>query len=178
MSEYRITQVSGQPPREYYNEKFSSTTYYIKVKLEGHDRPVSIGKKSPDALKAGDTVYGNIVPTDPSKFDADNFKAERPAERPQEGSGSRGYQPRDDMAIRAQWAIGQAVQTIAYLSPKAQDEWTATVERRAKEFYAMVDRVKNSSPITQKSVKKVFKPDEVVADFDEEAPINLDDIPF
>lgn len=167
MSEYKIVQVSEQPPREYYNEKFNSTTYYIKVKLEGHDRPVSIGKRSPDALKAGDTVYGNIVPSDPSKFETDNFKAERP----QEGSGGRNYQPRDDMAIRAQWAIGQSVGMQGLVKIE-------NIEAMAKELFAMVDRVKNSAPITPESVQQVFKPDKVVKDFDEEAPINLDDVPF
>src|SRR5688572_4396156 len=103
MAEYKILRVSQQPPRQWDGEH--GTVYYIKVQLEGHDRPVEIGKKSPDALKVGDTVYGTVTPT---QYESDKFKAEQ---KPFSGGGFKG-QPRDDMAIRAQWAIGQAINAI------------------------------------------------------------------
>lgn len=70
--EHKITQISQQAPREYYNEKYKSTTYYIKVKLDGHNKPVEIGKKRPDALNVGDMVFGSIEPTE---YETDRFKA-------------------------------------------------------------------------------------------------------
>jgi hypothetical protein len=81
MAEYKITQVSAQPPREWVGPK--GTVYYIKVRLEGHAKPVSIGKKSPDALHVGDTVYGTI--TEDGMHDEDKFKSEQ---NPNYGGGS------------------------------------------------------------------------------------------
>ena len=72
MSEYKITKVSDQEPKKYDGQY--GTTYYIKVMLDGHAKPVEIGKKSPDALKAGDTVYGSITPTE---YQTDKFKGEQ-----------------------------------------------------------------------------------------------------
>lgn len=78
MSEYKISKVSDQEPKKYDGQY--GTTYYIKVMLDGHAKPVEIGKKSPDALKAGDTVYGSITPTE---YQTDKFKGEQ---KPFEGS--------------------------------------------------------------------------------------------
>lgn len=72
MSDYKITKVSEQEPKKYDGQY--GTTYYIKVLLEGHEKPVEIGKKSPDALKAGDTVYGSITATE---YQTDKFKGEQ-----------------------------------------------------------------------------------------------------
>lgn len=69
---YKITQVSSQPPREWAGPK--GTVYYIKLKLEGHPKPVSIGKRSPDALHVGDVVYGTI--TADYNHEEDKFKSE------------------------------------------------------------------------------------------------------
>lgn len=72
MSEYKISKVSDQEPKKYDGQY--GTTYYIKVMLDGHAKPVEIGKKSPDALKAGDTVYGSITATE---YQTDKFKGEQ-----------------------------------------------------------------------------------------------------
>lgn len=50
------------------------------------------------------------------------------------------YQPRDDKAIQAQWSIGQAV-TVANLGLETD---MGAVESLAKEFFAMIERVKTS----------------------------------
>lgn len=55
----------------------------------------------------------------------------------QGGGGSR--QPRDDSHIRAQWAIGQA-------SIICEDHSMEAIEIVAKQFFAMVDRVKVGEP--------------------------------
>lgn len=61
------------PPREWNGPK--GKVYYITVGLEGHSKPVTIGKKTPDALKVGDTVYGEIEPTD---YTTDKWKHGEP----------------------------------------------------------------------------------------------------
>ena len=70
MQDYKVVKVSEQEPKKWDGP--NGTVYYIKTMLEGHDKPVSIGKKSADALKVGDTVYGEIQPTD---YIGDKFKA-------------------------------------------------------------------------------------------------------
>lgn len=136
--DYTITQVSAQAPREW--GEGSMKTYYIKVKLEGHDRPVSIGKKAPDALHVGDTVYGTIA-NDPS-HDEDKFKSEQ---KPNYGASTPptskpAYTPRDDLAIRAQWAIGKSVELKI-----AEGGDGDAIEETAQWLFAMVDRVKKGS---------------------------------
>lgn len=186
---YKITRVSSQPPREHYSQKYNSTTYYIKVMLEGHDRPVSIGKRAPDALKVGDTVYGTILPT---AYDADNFKLE----------GNKPFAPpKDTNEIKAEWAIGQAV--TLYMPQKTAENRPdfEEIELYAKEVYRMVDRVKASQPSpapSQSGYEKAkaqaeaiktrqpsssdgsngFITDDGMVDVTGDEVINLDDIPF
>lgn len=75
MSEYTIKSLVNSEPREWKGPH--GVVYYIEVELEGHDKIVSIGKKAPDALKQGDTVYGDIIETD---YIADKFKPSPPPE--------------------------------------------------------------------------------------------------
>lgn len=95
------------------------------------------------------------------------------------------YQPREDHheAIKAQWAIGQAVQVFISEKGKSLDQ----VEIDAKEFYAMVDRVKaGEQPKTGydtfkqagEAVKAKQEDAVQVTDTQMDEPINLDDIPF
>jgi len=192
--EYEITRVSEQEPRTYTGD--FGTTYYIKVMLKGHAKPVEIGKKSPDGLKVGDTVFGTIRPTE---YPTDGFKSER---KPFNASRS----PRDDMAIRAQWAIGQAIA----LFTSGKDNQIGDIEKNAKDFFLMVDSVKAVGQSPHKeiagpaksgyqlakearaklhqdptqdavdAVNKVFNDGSPVPTSDDglDAPINLDDIPF
>lgn len=168
--EYKIVKVSKESPREYYNETYKSTTYYIKVMLEGHDKPVTIGKKRPDALKEGDLVFGRIVET---QYEVDKFQAEQQG-RP----GGGNFTPKDQDAIKAQWAIGQAI-VLFHESPTA--DYLDQIEKTAKSLFAMVDRVKSVTPVEgvfgAKAETPKPKEDEVITDIGDE-PINLDDIPF
>lgn len=136
MAEYKITKVSQEAPKEYQGEH--GTTYYIKVMIDGHERPVSIGKKKPDALKVGDTVYGTITET---QYDTDKFTADK-----MQGGyagGKSNYQPRDDDAIRAQFAIKTAA-GMATSFVRTTNDLEGWIEIEAKKLYAMVDRVKGS----------------------------------
>lgn len=179
MAEYKVTRISASPPKEHYSETYKNTTYYIKVMLEGHDRPVTVGKKSPDALKVGDIVSGQILQT---QYETDKFKAES---KPYPSQAA----PRDNSEIRAQFAIKAAI---------AFGVERDNIESQAIAFFQMVDRVKNphtQAPMMSKlatgyekakaaaaalKVKQTFSDgspvDEVYPVGDE--PINLDDIPF
>ena len=86
--------------------------------------------------------------------------------RPQGAQTEAKWQPRDNDAIRAQWAIGQA---MTHFAPKENVKLN-DVETLAKALFGMVDRVKTG--------EQVVEPDEdTVYDTDDE-PINLDNIPF
>lgn len=177
--EYTITKVSSQKPKEFYSEQYKSTTYYIMVMLEGHDRPVTIGKKRADAFKVGDKVYGRIIPT---QYDTDKFQAEQPAGKP-----GQTFTPKDQDAIKAQMAVKSAMNAMPNLDLAATDgdiaTYANTARKLAKHIFRMVDEVKESAPpITQESVDKEFKQDKAKEDkvhpMDDDEPINLDDIPF
>lgn len=108
--------------------------------------------------EVGSKKYGSIeeYKTRAGKTRLKFKRADRPQEEQNMGYGAKSnYQPRDDMAIRAQWAIGQAVQ-LYIAEPKKSEVKTAkeVVENLAKDLYAMVDRVKNDS-----AVKEVFGSD-------------------
>lgn len=174
--EYKILQVSEQEPREWNGPH--GIVYYIKVKLEGHDKPVSIGKKKPDALKSGYTVYGTIEESD---LPEDKFKSEQnpnpsgPVHTDNVNKPDEAYWADKQNTIRAQWAIGQAIQLFNHKPTDTVDN--ERLEQTAKTLFAMVDRVKDGEPEAQ------INPDdadvvtgEPMDNFDE--PINLDDIPF
>jgi len=137
MPSYTINRVSEQPPREWANPQ-GGTVYYIKVMLEGHDRPVEIGKKKPDALSAGQVVSGNILSK--PEFEADGFKAD-PMPSSHSGGGGGGSHQRDDNAIKAQFAIKAG---IAFAAASGKTPTIKDVQTYAIEFYSMVEEVKGA----------------------------------
>lgn len=72
--QYQVRVLSEDPPKE-WKSPAGNVVYYIEVMVEGHDKPISVGKKSPDALKVGDTIWGDIIPTE---FPVDKFKPSAP----------------------------------------------------------------------------------------------------
>lgn len=111
MSDYKITRISQDPPREWNNPK-GGTVYYRKVMLEGWDKPVSVGKKSADALHVGDVLQGTITP-DPEHGE-DKFKADAAAFTGGGGGSShspapRGTTPEDKESIARAVALKAAV---------------------------------------------------------------------
>lgn len=124
---YIITEISRQKPKPW------NDIFYVNVKVKEHDKPISVGKKDPTTLRVGDTLHGTITPTD---LPSDRFKAEQPTEQEKPSEGS--YWAEKDKAIRAQWAIGQAVQ----LNIATGKMDSGKIEEHAKALFSMVDRVK------------------------------------
>lgn len=144
MPEYKVTRVSQQPPRQWQGPH--GIVYYILVQVEGHPKPLSVGKKSPDALKVGDTIYGDIQP-DPEHGE-DKFKAAPMGQGGFQQATTGGvstakpaYQPKDEAAIKAMWAIGQAVSLLRVEGGKVPAN--QAIELWADTFFEMVNRVKN-----------------------------------
>lgn len=108
--------------------------------------------------EVGDKKYGALVEyqTRAGKTRLKFQRADRPQEDQQSFNGNGKSQQTDEYwedknsAIKAQWAIGQAVQVeVAYLNYAGRKEfhWNG-LEDTAKKFFAMVDRVKGSSEST------------------------------
>lgn len=70
------------------------------------------------------------------------------------GAAYSGYQ-RDDNAIRAQWAIGQAI-SLASVKMDKEAITMPVIEKYAKELFATVSRVKGET-LTAKEEKQVAK---------------------
>lgn len=109
-----------------------SFTVY-KMQLAGVEGLVEVLQKPETPAPTG-TISGTITDSQYGK----KFKKD------QGTSGGRGGYARDDNAIRAQWAIGQAVQ-VTLLSKTPDDQ--GAIEGLAKDLYAMVDRVKDSNKV-------------------------------
>lgn len=106
---------------------------------EYSSEPVDARFKPP--VEVGQKKYG-VVETYETKKGATRTRFVR-KDKPQDApsAGGRTWQPRDDSAIQAQWAIGQAV-AVTNLTEKSGDY--EIIEQYAKEFFAMIDRVKRS----------------------------------
>lgn len=176
--EYTIKRVSQKPPNEWQGPH--GLVYYIRVQLSGHDKFVDIGKKRPDALKPGDTVYGFIEPGNSDV--SDRFKSmKRPEQNAHQASS------RDESSIRAQLAIKVAASFLQGTTTDFKE-----LEDAAGEIYAMIDRVKDGNKprkmsgyevakMTADSLRQAPDPEQVpieAYDDDDETPINPNDIPF
>lgn len=179
--EYTIKQVSSQEPKR-YEGKFGVTLYH-NVRFEGSDEIVSIGRKEGNAPKAGEKVYGTVTENEYGK----SFKSEK---NPNNSYGGSKY-TRDDNAIRAQWAIGQAIALFAQ-SPSDKVD-LEVLEANATRLYVMVDRVKTSNVSESPTLKEQWNktlgaktevkssdtpPVDAYDDITEDTEINMDDIPF
>lgn len=138
--EYKIGMIDGSEPRKWSGP--NGDVFYITVGLEGHPKLVSIGKKSPDALKVGDTVYGTIVPTD---YLTDKWKGEAPPQGSggKGGGGSENKFQRDVTAIPLDvWRTLIGIQGV----PTNQTEFHRffeTVKLHANELLATIETVRS-----------------------------------
>lgn len=129
MADYTIKQVS-EKSNPWENPK-GGTIYYKNVLLEGHPKPVSIGKKSPDALKVGDTVSGQIIE---DSGPSDKFKAEYVPNQGAVRSGGYTKSPADQDSIVRQSALKSAVAAMQLGSDPEE------VTKVAEVFYAWLSK--------------------------------------
>lgn len=134
--EFKIVNVKSQAKD--WESKFGPMKTYL-VQLEGNGEPVQLNKKADSpAPKIGDEVYGDVQETEYGQ----KFKS---VAKPFASKPS--FQPREDHheEIKAQWAIGQAVQLAISGDKSMPPEW---IEATAKVMFSMVDRVKGGSEST------------------------------
>lgn len=139
--EYVIEMIDSEPAKRWDGP--NGTVYYKNVGLGGHPKPVSIGKKTPDALKVGDTVYGTIVPTD---YLTDKWKGEaKPPGSSQGSSSTLDYEP----STNTRWAIALAYRAFVQVTGSVEDSGGEfpfkAVELHAIELLKMFDKLKSGS---------------------------------
>ena len=172
MSEYKISKVSDQEPKKYDGQY--GTTYYIKVMLDGHAKPVEIGKKSPDALKAGDTVYGSITATE---YQTDKFKGEQKPFEGSKGSFNKVEDPAKQDSIIRQSSMKASIDLVSNGKIELDELYT-----RADDIVAWVkcELVKEQPKLVLPESLKKGEPDYDSA-LEEEIDldgVDLDDITF
>lgn len=162
---YKVIKVSEQEPKKYEGQY--GTTYYIKVMLEGHTKPVEIGKKTPDAIKVGDELFGEIIPTE---YQTDKFKAER---KPF-SLGQKQEDPAKQDSIIRQSSMKAAIDLV--VSGKIE---LSNLYVQADEIVAWVKGERTEKPklIKPEALKTPQEKAEELLDADLE-DINLDDIQF
>ena len=161
---YKVTKISEQEPKKWNGP--NGVIYYIKVMLEGHAKPVEIGKKSPDAIKAGDELNGTIISTE---YQSDKFKAE-----PKPFGGGKTEDPAKQDSIIRQSSMKAAVDLV--VSGKIDVE---NLYDRADEIVAWVKGEYKNPPqlIKPDALKNTNDAEETEPNFMDD-DINLDDIPF
>lgn len=162
---YKVIKVSEQEPKKYEGQY--GTTYYIKVMLEGHTKPVEIGKKTPDAIKVGDELYGEVIPTE---YQTDKFKAEKKPFTP----GVKQEDPAKQDSIIRQSSMKAAIDLV--VSGKIE---LSNLYVQADEIVAWVKGERTEKPklIKPEALKTPQEKAEEMLDADLE-DINLDDIQF
>jgi hypothetical protein len=159
--------------------------FWCDMVLRGIGEPVRIVVKDPTQYHDGMTLYGTIE-SKVSKAGKGYLrfkkveKEETPPLSPTGGTTKKEWTPRDDESIKAQWAIRTAVEMFRNWNKERPE--LEEVEKTAKEFFSMIDRVKTPGPkivdgMSAEQIASQFgNPDEVFNPGEE--PISLSDIPF
>lgn len=143
----RVGQKAPNAPKPWNSAQGGPMMSYKVMFEETGDKVIEMSQKaSSPAPKAGDKLEGSI---DMSSQYGPKFKKDFT----KRGGGA----PKDEAAIRAQFAIKAAIQLYAALPEKARAEVQDSqlwVEARAKEMYAMVDAVKGAATPASDPAKK------------------------
>ena len=175
---------NGQPA----TDQRGNTVWYLEI--EGYQ-----GKKIRAAKKPGNVAetgpqWGELIffedgngkfsykrpPEDGAGYQNPRQTAPEAAGRPEK---RKEYQPKDEEAIRAMWAIGQAIAQGDALTPEQ-------IEERAVQLFVMVDTVKLAAGDPMQNVSSdgavelppVENYDHIVTEEEMDGPVNLDDIDF
>lgn len=177
MPEFKINAVS-QEVRS-FETKFGQMKSY-KLKLEGVESVVELAQKdTTPAPVQGQTLTGSI---DYTGQYGPKFKKEAPAFGGGGGGGSKpSYQPKDEKAIQAMWAIGQAVSAVGPIDPEDPvSEYGISLKNVAVELFRLVDEVKtgNTDVATEQTVIPTEDAFNTMPGNDFDKPVDLADIPF
>jgi hypothetical protein len=176
--------------------KDQNGNYWCTMAVRGVSEPVRIVVKDPmhEDFLEGKSLYGKIT-DETSKANKPylRFRREKREDSQQDSLPVKSDKPSpeywDDKnaQIRAQWAIGRAVDMAVGWNAGPPDENAVfnTIESTAHKLFDMVDRVSGKEnddeaqeKLGQEIADKVGEVASEVADEIDEKPINMDDIPF
>lgn len=171
-----IKEVDGRP----WHKPESTQEWFTVVIEEYPSEPIKFiqdTSKDAPAPEVGKAYEGMTYTGDKGiKFYASGGKfTKRSDHKPQYSKPSTGftpkkeYQPRDDCAIQAQWAIGQAVKACTEQGIFEED----AIEDLAKKFFAMIDRIKVGNKTDNEP-----SDDDMDEAIKNGKPIELSEIPF
>lgn len=168
MAQYTLSEVKNSDFQDPHGN------YWLNVAFEEFGEPVSLVVKDPSKFTEGMTLNGEIKQV--AKKNGNGTYNRFYRDKPQDFGGQRSapkqeWKARDDKAIQAQWAIGQANLQVANGVIDAGD--LKAVEDLAKEFFNMIDRVKTAQPTGTQT--NDLPPIEL---YNDEAKVDLADIPF
>lgn len=174
MADFTITRVSSKPPRAWsFTDKKTSEVVPMEaytVMLQGESDAVEINRKTGDKPTVGEVLTGKLESTD---FGV-RFKKESKPYTP-----SKGYQPKDEVAIKAMWAIGQAIDFLGFEPANAT---LTDIEPLARDLFNMVERVKtNETSGYEKAAAAAQQIKNKALDTswgEQTEAVNVDDIPF
>lgn len=175
--QYKVTKVSEETPKEW--GEGTNKTYYIKVKVDGHDKPISVGKKSPNALSVGDELNGTITPTE---YDTDKFKPEPKAFTP----GVKTEDPAKQDSIIRQSSMKASIDLVVADKIELKELFeqaekiVAWVKNEPKSGLEKARETAESlKPVVDQAKDAKSEADAMFGKTEEiEGEINLDDIPF
>jgi hypothetical protein len=147
--------------------------YWCTAVFEGVGEPVKVVVKDPTKFNVDDKLYGDVTE---QKSKAGNtylrFKRVSNTEAPQGGSKPQGqsdeYWEEKNAQIKAQWAIGKAIEW------GRGDKDEVNIERDAKILFAMVDRVSGKEQPQESTEDAEAK--SLADSLDKGVQINLDDV--
>lgn len=174
MADYTITRVSSKQPRSWsFVDKKTGANILMEtynVMVDGENEAVQVNRKPGDVPTVGEVLTGTLERTDYGN----RFKKESKPYTP-----AKGYQPKDEAAIKGMWAISQA---IAYLGEFESGSQITDIEPVAVDLFNMVDRVKTgqlSGYAKAAGVAQQLKTKTTVKEaFGQTEEIDVNDIPF
>lgn len=180
MSNYTILSIQ---PREVWKSRSSMNgqpdMQDYAIQFREHNGWVKLTQKMATPIPAVGSVLDGSIGAD-NRGNPKFTKAQNPAFAgggTAPGGGKPSYQPKDEEAIKAMFAIKAAIELA-----KAGDKYADLdlVESNAKALYAMVDRVKGGDPgqTALPDLPPTKNYDNLPTDADLDSPVNLDDIPF
>lgn len=141
--DFKIEQVSSRAPEE-FNTAYGTLEKY-RIMLPGYSEAITINKKPGNRPKAGDVIYGTVENTTYGlKFNSES-RPEYAGKDSKQSTSRASYQPRDDKAIQAQFAIKAAIATVVPSYEKGTVPADAEIESWAHDYMAMIERVKIGS---------------------------------
>lgn len=179
MEEYELVQINPSD----FQDPHGNT--WCDVAFKGISEPVKWVVKDPRSIKEGESYYGEIkdMTSKAGKPYLRFYRSQRPDDHSTPHSNKKEWTPRDDEAIKAQWALGRAyerngksektVEEAQWLFQQIEVIKGGEVQEASQSGY---EKFKASKPTPKEEADAEFA--SAIAKGLEADGVNIDDIPF